>query len=496
MLNLLKKYSVYIGSFIVFSIFMYIGLKTPLAGDDWAFANNANSMGVFESAMSMFYGWEGRLMTLFSIHFLIQYKILWVIINALLYSIMFFLIIRSFKIKNTLVLISIVLCVMFSIKDNIRMEVYSWITGSVYYGIPMFISFVYFYNLFNVLAKKQAGKLNYIIGIITAFYLPLGMENISISILIVSIIIFVVIYIQEKKINKNLIVYMSSMIIGFIIWSMSPGSSIRLATMPEWTQLSLIGKVFRNLPSVLYFSFFENKEIIVLLSVFVSINLLRYRKSKLMYLSILINGLSIMIVASPSILARIPNLTILSDFADGYSLLNQVFWIIYTLNLGVVLYFLSFEYIKDKRIFFAFLIGFFASAALFMSPVIGYRLMIYPVYYLMFVIVALADNLEYKKSVTIVISLVLILLTSSNVRTLFIKYQSVENITRERNLILEDYALYADQYESGIWLPRYPIYSIHGGDIEFEDTYHMKAFKEYFNIPQEEIITFYWKDKY
>lgn len=496
MLNLLKKYSVYIGSLIVFSIFMYIGLKTPLAGDDWAFANNANSMGVFESAMSMFYGWEGRLMTLFSIHFLIQYKLLWVIINALLYSIMFFLIIRSFKNKNQLILISIVLFVMFSIKDNIRMEVYTWITGSVYYGIPMFISFIYFYNLFNVLSKKQVNVLNTIIGVITAFYLPLGMENISISILIVSVIIFIMILVQEKIINRSLIVYISSMIISFIIWSFSPGSSIRLATMPEWTQLSLIGKVFRNLPSVLYFSFFENKEIIVLLSIFVSINLLKNIKSKLVYLSIFINCLSVLIVVSPSILVRIPSLTILREFADGYSLLNQVFWIFYTLNIGVVLYFLSFEYIKDKRIFYAFLIGFFASAALFMSPVIGYRLMIYPVYYLLFVIVALADNIEYKKMVSIVISLVLILLTSLNVRTLFIKYQSVENITHERNLILEDYTLYSDQYKSGIWLPRYPIYSIHGGDIEFEDTYHMKAFKTYFNIPQEETITFFWKEKY
>ncbi|MDP3444381.1 MAG: hypothetical protein Q8T08_16105, partial [Ignavibacteria bacterium] len=76
------------------------------------------------------------------------------------------------------------------------------------------------------------------------------------------------------------------------------------------------------------------------------------------------------------------------------------------------------------------------------------------------------------------------------------KYNLVERITQERLAILNDYMEYSDQYKDGIWLPRYPIFTIHGGDIEIEDTYHMVAFKAYFNLPDNEKITFYWKDSY
>lgn len=496
MINGFKKYSITIALIFVFSVFIYIGTKTPLAGDDWAFANNTNSMGVYNSAMSMFFGWEGRLMTLFAIHFFIQYKILWVIVNALIYTGIIYFFVLSFKEKQRLLLITIIVFIMFSIKDNIRMEVYSWITGSVYYGIPLFVSVLYFFNLFNTLDKLKPSYLNYIVGALTALYLPLGMENISIAILVVSIFILIDRYYRQKKLEKSLILFIAFMGIGFLIWSLSPGSSIRLATMPEWTQLSLIEKIIRNLPSVLYFSFFENKEIIVLMGMFTSLIVFQQFKNNVKYGSIGIYILSILVVLSPSILMRVPILTFLNDVANGYSLFNQIFWVIYTINLGVNLYFIAYIRFNDARIFYAFLIGFFASAALFMSPVIGYRLMVYPVFYLLFVILGLAEQVRYKNKGTVVLSVLFLVLTLLNVRTLLIKYQSVENITSERNLILEDYNLYSEQYTSGIWLPRYPIYTIHGGDIEFEDNYHMKAFKTYFMIPQNEIITFYWKEKY
>jgi len=496
MIKGLRQYSIYITMIFVFGVFVYIGTKTPLAGDDWAFANNANSMGIFDSAMSMFFGWEGRLMTLFSIHFFIQYKMLWVVMNALIYTGIIYFFILSFKNKQRLLLITIALFVIFSIKDNIRMEVYSWITGSVYYGIPLFMSVLYFYNLLNTLSKDKPTKLNYFIGASTALYLPLGMENISISILIVSIYILFDQYFRKKRIEKGLIIYIIFMLIGFAIWSISPGSSIRLATMPEWTQLSLIEKVFRNLPSVLFFSFFENKEIIVLVGVFMSLFLIQRITKKIKYLSIFVYMLSMFVVVTPSIIVRIPSLTFLNEIANGYSLFNQIFWVIYALNLGINLYFIAYYYLHNSSIFYAFLVAFFASAALFMSPVIGYRLMVYPVFYLLFVILGLAEQVNYKNIVPVTFSVVFLLLTLLNVRTLLVKYQSVENITNERNLILEDYYQYSDQYTSGIWLPRYPIYTIHGGDIEFEDTYHMKAFKTYFDIPQDELITFYWKEQY
>ena len=130
------------------------------------------------------------------------------------------------------------------------------------------------------------------------------------------------------------------------------------------------------------------------------------------------------------------------------------------------------------------------------SPVIGFRLMIYPVYFLTIFLIIIVGEMDLKKWITIPLLSLLLVVTLYNINILRMKYNAVQSITLERMAILADYKIYSDQYETGIWLPRYPIYTIHGGDIEVGDVYHMNAFKIYFDIPQDEEIIFYWKEQY
>ena len=73
----------------IFTWVYYISKSSTLAGDDWAFHNNTMKDGIIGSALGMYYGWEGRLMTLFSIHTLILHKTIWEIVNALIYVVIF-----------------------------------------------------------------------------------------------------------------------------------------------------------------------------------------------------------------------------------------------------------------------------------------------------------------------------------------------------------------------------------------------------------------------
>lgn len=480
-----------------FIIFLYIGSKTPLAGDDWAFANNANNSGVLNSAISMFYGWEGRFMTLISIHFLIQYPMLWVIINAMMYAGIILIILKILKDKIGFLELAVLIFLVFSVKDNIRMEVYTWMTGSVYYGIPLFMSFIYLFILYLTDFGKQPKIKHYVLITLPAFYLPLGMENISIAVLITSLLILIESWIKERRVNRFIVYSIGVMLVSFIIWSISPGSSIRLSTMPEWTELSLFGKIFRQLPDVLYFTFFQNKEIVLLMSILVSLNLLSKVDLRIKYLSILIYAMSVLVLVSPYLAPHLDGLFDLNFLTEGRSVFNQVFWTIYALNLIFSIVWLNYmTMVGNKKLIYPLAIAFFSSAALFMSPVIGYRLMIYPVFYLSLILLMLLGDLQIKEYIKVPLAIAFLVLTLMNVNVLRIKYQAVETITAERSAILEDYSLYYDQYESGIWLPRYPIYTIHGGDIEFDDTYHMQAFKTYHKIPQDETITFYWKESY
>lgn len=491
------NYILLIFSFFIFVYVAYISNKTPLAGDDWAFFNNSMNSTVINSAISMYYNWEGRLMTLFSIHFFIMNRNIWELLNAFIYTGVFISIYLIIKPNRKILFSSVFLFLMLSMKENIRMEVMTWITGSVYYGIPLLLSFVYCVINYNIYENKHR-KNNVFLIIMSssiAFYLPLGMENISIAMLVASLSLIVLSYLQDKKIPLVYYFNIFMFIIGYLIWMNSPGSSIRLSQMPEWNQLSFIGKIMQTMPNVLFFTFYQNKVIIIALGL--SLFLLNLQKNVFKYnwLFDIIYFISIIIMLSQRLNSIFPNIYLLELIADPYSIFNIVFWIIYAVTL--VLNIIKISMInKSNKILLLLLITIFTNASLLMSPVIGYRLMIYSVFYLFALILLILNELEFKIKLEYVGVIVLLILSLYLANKTISKFKVVESITNERFSIISDYKVYSEFYKDGIWLPRYPIYSIHGGDIELEDQYHMKAFKEYFDIPQEEIITFYWKDNY
>lgn len=487
---------------IMFSIFIFtwfytISSKTPLAGDDWAFHNNAMSRGILDSAFGMYYGWEGRLMTLISMHFLILHRNLWEVVNATIYPIIFILGAAIIKPKQQLVYSVIFILLVITIKDNIRMEVFTWITGSIYYGIPLLLSVIYFSVNYIVLTKriKSVPITMWIFSLGAAFYLPLGMENIAIACLVFNLYLNIQYVLINRKLSLFHSVNLVFFIVSYAIWMNSPGSSIRLDQMPQWQELSLIGKVLHNLPHVLFFTFYQNKYLILLLNItFIIFNLQKFGDLK-KWIFIPVYVLSIVLVFSQRLVGFFPNLGLLTIMADGYSIFNVVFWVIYAIVLivNVVAHDVRLSEIR----FTPFLIiAVFASVSLLMSPVIGYRLMVYSVFYLSFLLLMMLDSIKWNIRYQYLIVALASLLVLNSGRTLYQKYILVQSITNERNAILQDYAQYHDQYKDGIWLPRYPIYTIHGGDIEVENEYHMKAFKTYHRIPQTETIIFYWKESY
>lgn len=490
-----KQIPTYLFAIMTFMVFYYISSKTPLAGDDWAFANNANVSGVLDSALGMFHGWEGRFFTLISMHFFIQFPQLWVFMNAMMYASIVMMIFQITNKNKGFVIGILLMFLMFTIKDNIRMEVYTWMTGSIYYGIPLFMAVLFMTIVHLTDYGYHVRVWHYVLLMIPSMYLPLGMENISIAILILNIYLLTEFYIREKTFNRLFIFSLIFLSISFYVWSLSPGSEIRLATMPEWTSLSFMGKVFRQLPEVLNFTFFQNKELVLILGLVMSWMIFIKIKSCIRFVSISVYFFSLVLVILPSVNAIIGDRLDLSFIFLSASLFNQVFWTLYAFNLIINALVLNYVYKVDNLIY-PLIIAFFSSASLFMSPVIGYRLMIYPVFFLSIFILIIVMQLDLKKWIIIPVLSLLLIVTMQNLNVLRIKYNAVQTITTERMAILADYELYSDQYESGIWLPRYPIYTIHGGDIEIDNVYHMKAFKTYFNIPQDEEIIFYWKEKY
>lgn len=480
-------------SSFVFIIFYFISSRSPLAGDDWAFFNNATKSGVLDSAVGMYLHWEGRFMTLLAMHGVIHFKAIWNVLNALMFAHISYLI-SSFLHKDKQGLSSLLLFfLMFSIKDNIRMETYTWITGSVYYGLPLWISLVYMFSIYRMIFENNLSIHWWLIAIATALYLPLGVENISIGILIITIGIALWNLYTYRKLNFRLISVLFAFAISYLIWALSPGSAIRLSTMPEWVQMNLFDKIYLNFPQIVYFVFIQNKIIILLLIALLNYYTMKYFKIWAVIFTSLVYGIGILYIFSNRLILFIPNI-------EKYFNLNQeismIFWLIFIGVFLVQLTYFSLNILKKPIIMIFGYIATLSAASLLMSPVIGYRLMLFTVFYLYLVALLLFEELKISSLVNKIIIILLVLLSGLQIKNYWIKYSAVSAITQERELILEDYHQYSDQYKNGLWLPRYPIYTIHGGDIEIEDSYHMEAFKIYNNLPLNLDVIFYWKESY
>lgn len=486
-----------ITSVVLFGFLYYLSMQTPLAGDDWAFYNNTKVSGVIDSALGMFYGWEGRLATLFSIHFIVDKKWLWNLFNPAMYVTLYWLTVQIVKPRYRVLHALFFVFILVSLKDNVRMEVLTWVTGSVYYGLPLLAAFLYFNYHFRVIKKNdnQISIQTLIFLSLLAFYLPLGMENIAIGSLIGTIALFIYHLRVHRNINKGLLISLIAMSLGYIIWLSSPGSDIRLSQMPDWVALNFFEKIMRNLPTLLNYTFYVNKYMILGLSTVMILYNIQNFKKRFWISFVAVYGFAILLVFSARLQLIFPEIVLLIQMADGYSVLNTIFWIVYALVFSFNVVWI--DMMKNEfKLSLILIIVVFTNASLLMSPVIGYRLMVYSIVFLTLLTLMILNELRLHKGLIVAGSLGLLSLSLVFGRTLYYKYSVVAKVQNERELILEDYAVYSEFYKDGIWLPRFPIYSIHAGDIEAEDQYHMQAFKVFHNIPLDEKITFYWKDAY
>ena len=74
------------------------------------------------------------------------------------------------------------------------------------------------------------------------------------------------------------------------------------------------------------------------------------------------------------------------------------------------------------------------------------------------------------------------------------KYKLVGLRQNERLEVIKYYQDHPEVEE--VWIPRFPIYTIHSGDVEIGDTYHFETFKEYYKLPQDaDKIIFYYVEE-
>lgn len=487
-----KKNFYLLVAIFVLLLFGYITYKTPLAGDDWGYALNGSMGTPIKTALDFYKSWSGRFFSELWGMFIPNHKWLWNIINPLLFMGIFVCIYKLAYVSNKPIMCSLLaLAMMLSVDDNLRMETYSWIMGTTYI-IPLFLSLLYFVIVDNLLKNDLYDPWLITFAIIDnvfLFVIGLMMENIAASMIVGIAILLIYAYLSKKKALKYLIPNLVFSVVSFVIMRMSPGSASRLnGEHAAWAKMTLFEKIANGYPNFLNMSFISNDYAIALFSLCLVLLVVCSKKKTKTEKIAPIGVLALGIITVFSFVFKTDLLN------NPNSLYSFVFWPIYIINAFYCLFtYLDNDYHKNKAIFMLMFAGCNALVMLY-SPIYGSRSAIYTIYYLIVVSLLVLDFVNINKYyIKITILIILSLIIFDRTHEYVYKYRLVGIKQKERLEIIKYYQEHPEVEEA--WIPRFPVYTIHGGDVEIGDTYHFETFKEYYNLPQDaDKIIFYYED--
>ena len=479
---------------LVFAIFYRISVFTPLAGDDWGYALAGDGANPFKLAYNFYFDWSGRFFSEFWGFAIACRKYLWNILNPSFFTLIFIFAVLLGSKKTYLITSSLlILVLMFNVDNSLRMETYTWIMGTTYV-IPLCLSLIYFYL---VEKKLYTNKFILVLTNLLCFYIGFTMENIAAVMVFAIALMLGYQYWESKTFNKVLLVNMMVGLIAFIIMRLSPGSSFRYARdFTSFASLGIFEKIAYNMGNFIQYSFMDNRYLIGILSLLLIALVFKNQKLSIS-LKLLVSaylGIMIVIVFSSILIYRF-NWTIFNFFFEYTNYLNWLIWLVYVVVVLVLICkLMPNNYYKAKIIFFI-LIGGASNFVMLFSPIYGSRSSLYFVYFLSIAIVILFNELAIKKSIVLVgLCLLLSVFTVRKINEYNYKYEAVNKLQIERLSIIDYYIYNSDIKE--VHIPRMPPLTVHGADIEPEDTYHMEVFKSYYGLSPDCDVIFEWKDSY
>lgn len=494
MKKLLNKKNFYVlVAIYVLILFAYITYKTPLAGDDWGYALNGSLGTPIKSALAFYQSWSGRFFSELWGMVVPCNKWLWNIINPLLFFGIFVCVYKlSYVNKKYISIPLLILAMMISIEDNLRMETYTWIMGTTYI-VPLFLSLLYFLSvekLFETDLYDKKIKTSCYINNICLFVIGLMMENIAATMIVGIVMMIIYSYINKRKALRYLIINLIVSIIAFVIMRLSPGSASRLLSEHAlWANMSLFEKIGSAYPNFLDITFINNRYAISIFSLILILLLFTCKKDiskTYKIIAIIIDALAVINVFSALISKSWLN--------NSSSIYSSIYWIVYVVNAFIQLFIcLENGFRKDKTIFML-IIGGCSALVMLYSPIYGSRSAIYLVYYLILVSAMLFEDINInKKTFQIIVLVGLCAIIIDRSKEYIYKYKLVGLAQEERLEIIKYYKDHPEVEEA--WIPRFPVLTVHGADIEIGDTYHFETFKQYYELPQDaDKIIFYYED--
>lgn len=497
-----KKKIVILCLVIFFLLFALITYYTPLAGDDWGYALTGMRNNPFVAMIQQYFNWSGRMLSELWGYLVAPRKWLWNILNPLLFTGIFATILAIVKPrKNVITCTLVVMFLILSVKDFVRMQTYTWIMGTTYV-IPLLLLLMYTLCLKKLLLEDYSNKYMQIGCWVINLAVGLYMENAAVAIVVANILALIFAWFDYRKNVKTLAINLVISIIGLLICRLSPGAMYRLANEhAQWMELSLFAKISANWNNFLRFTFLDNKYLICVLSLVLLCYIFVHRAKYKHHIShvwmmgvVYALGFVQSVSANINSFLHIDGLRILYDIEyPGCSIVISVLLVAYLISVFVtILNFLDYD--RRYLSLYVLMVGGSANIAMLVSPIFDSRSSIYTIYFLIVLTIIFLDNININYRISAVIIVILVGLNLLQFKTYIHKYRLVNSVNKERIAQIQYYQDHPE--DTNGYFVRMPIMTIHSADIEEWDTFHQDVFKQYFNLNPELELHFYFKDQY
>ena len=454
-----KEYKKYLLLFIMFLIIMCL---SPICGDDWGnyLEGSKGIKHMIGNAIGMYFAWEGRFISRLLINILTYNKWLWNIVNSFVLISIIYLIVKIINPKNKKLIFYLSTLLILLMNIFTFSQVVVWLAGNITYLFVIPILLYYFYCLFNKKYNKWLIILNTII--------PMFVEHMGLILVFSNLFFITLDYIKNKKINKKLIIYLIISTISILIMLLSPGSKGRsLVENVEFNQLSLINKIIYNLPNFIFYTFFINTYLNIIMTIS-NIYLIKNIKNKLIkiisYLYMIPIPLFISIIYIISNFKQI-------DFINQNNILLTLYFISYII-IDLILIIKE----KNEKMLFFYLIGIGSNMIMLLSPTWGYRTSLGTFIFLTISHLFVIDkNMKENKLINIILSIIIsLMLIFYLILYISIYRQYKDNLKRINEQIKND-----SQVIEIVAYPGFINCNINPGN-----EYHIRKFKEYYGIDE------------
>lgn len=347
---------------LIFVFFLCISFWMPISGDDW---NNylVGSKGLHHmlgQAIGMYFDWEGRFVSRILINFLTYYKFLFNLLLSFLITLGVYVIVHLRKVKHKSFLFLFSFGIIIFLDNPLFTQTVLWVAGSITYLFPSILIFLYFsFYLHYLKGKEQYPKWSIFILSLVSFSIPMFVENIGCSFVLLNLILVLYERIIYKRWNRILLFIFFLSLISLMLMLFSPGSAKR-SIFENSESISLFKQFVSNIDSFVKYTL-ANNFYLILLMIFSSC-----------LLSLRIYSRWIIRIVSILFLVVVPVLLLWSvGFPE---------WICHILWLSFLFYslFLVFNYYrKDHEMFFLLLVllvvGLFSNIVMMFTPAISSR---------------------------------------------------------------------------------------------------------------------------